>query len=135
MKADAMAEYDLKSSHLCCIYYLRDGIARTAAQLARLADEDKANISRALGELEKRGLIIRERSEKGRLKRTVVLTGEGKEVAEFLEERIESTLIAVSDRIPEGEREIMYRTLATIDGRLRALSESPIEYKESFKRK
>lgn len=123
MKAEAMAEYDLKSSHLGCIYYLGVGAARTAAQLARLADEDKANISRALGELEKQGLITRERSEKGRLKRTVALTAEGREVADFLSEHVENILTIVGEGITDEEREIMYRTLGKIDEKLRALCE------------
>lgn len=124
MKTEAMAEYDLKSSHLSCIYYLMVGKARTAAQLTKLGDEDKANVSRTLGELEKRGLITRELGSGGRPKRTITLTEEGAEIGEFLREHIENILEIVSDDIDEAEREAMYSALTQIDKRLRMLYEA-----------
>ncbi len=124
MKTEAMAEYDLKSSHLSCIYYLKAGVARTAAQLARLSEEDKANVSRTLGELEKRGLITRELGSRGRPKRTITLTDEGDEIGDFLVKHIENIFATVSDGIEDHEREAMYHALTIIDKRLRTLSKA-----------
>lgn len=124
MKTEAMAKYDLKSSHLSCIYYLKAGVARTAAQLARLSEEDKANISRTLKELEARGFITRELGASGRPKRTITLTSEGGEVGEFLVRHIENIIEIVSGDIPSCEREVMYQALSSIDERLRSLCEA-----------
>lgn len=124
MKTEAMAKYDLKSSHLSCMYYLTAGKARTAAQLAKLSEEDKANVSRTLGELEKRGLITREIGSQGRPKRTITLTVEGAKIGEFLREHIENIFQIVSEDIDEAERDAMYRSLTRIDKRLRMLSEA-----------
>ena len=124
IKTEAMAEYELKSSHLACIYYLKVGVARTAAQLAKLSEEDKANVSRTLGELEKRGLITRELGSRGRPKRTITLTNEGDEIGEFLVEHIENIFTIVSDGIDAREREAMYHALTVIDDKLRTLSET-----------
>ena len=48
MKSELMSEFDLKSSHVSCLYYLHHGMAKSSAELCRVCDEDKANISRAV---------------------------------------------------------------------------------------
>ena len=58
IKTEEMEEFDLKSHHVSCIYYLymQDGL--TARELCDLCEEDKANISRALDFLEKQGYTV-----------------------------------------------------------------------------
>ena len=48
-----MAEYNLKSSHISCLYYLYMENGLTATDLCERCEEDKATISRALDYLEK----------------------------------------------------------------------------------
>jgi len=118
IKSEAMAEFDLKSSHVTCIYFLHRGFARTASDLCEVCEEDKANISRALKELEERGLITRELTAKGRPKRNITLTKEGHAIGDFLSKRVANILEIVGEGVDEGERDIMYRILSLIDKRL-----------------
>ncbi len=117
-----MEEYKLRAVHVMCIYYLsesEDGL--TATELARLTLEDKAAISRALGTLRERGYITYD-SKKYNSK--VQLTDEGKNVAEFINERAENYVDAAGGTLSESDREAMYRSLATIIARLEAYYES-----------
>ena len=48
MKAEQMAQFQLKGPHVSCLYYLSEAGALTAAQLCERCEEDKAAISRYL---------------------------------------------------------------------------------------
>ena len=54
IKADEMADFELKGPHVSCLYYLSQRDGMTAAELCERCDEDKAAISRSLDDLEKR---------------------------------------------------------------------------------
>ena len=71
-----MAQWNLRSSHISCLYYLFVSDVKTATDIVEKCDEDKATISRSLEYLEKEGYLIRngkrynsiiELSEKGRM--------------------------------------------------------------------
>lgn len=53
IKADEMADFELKGPHVSCLYYLSQQDGMTAAELCERCDEDKAAISRSLDDLEK----------------------------------------------------------------------------------
>ena len=55
IKNQEMAEYNLRSAHISCLYYLYLSEGLTATELCELCEEDKATISRAVDYLEKRG--------------------------------------------------------------------------------
>ena len=57
IKADEMADFELKGPHVSCLYYLSQRDGMTAAELCERCDEDKAAISRSLDDLEKNGYI------------------------------------------------------------------------------
>lgn len=57
IKADEMADFELKGPHVSCLYYLSQQDGMTAAELCERCDEDKAAISRSLDDLEKNGYI------------------------------------------------------------------------------
>lgn len=48
IKADEMADFELKGPHVSCLYYLSQRDGMTAAELCERCDEDKAAISRSL---------------------------------------------------------------------------------------
>ena len=52
IKNQEMAEYDLRSAHISCLYYLYANPGLTATDLCERCEEDKATISRALEYLE-----------------------------------------------------------------------------------
>ncbi|MBR6651121.1 MAG: MarR family transcriptional regulator, partial [Clostridia bacterium] len=56
LKTAEMAEYQLKSSHVSCLYYLYKE-EMTAKDLCDICNEDKANISRAVKYLEENGFL------------------------------------------------------------------------------
>ena len=60
IKNQEMAEYNLRSSHISCLYYLYLSKELTATELCDRCEEDKATISRSLDYLEKNGYIRRD---------------------------------------------------------------------------
>ena len=131
IKADAVAEYGLKSPHVTCIYYLHKQPALTAAELCELCDEDKAAISRSLLYLEENGFLIREvpaptRRTKGGAKHyraALYLTDKGEEVARYIAERIDTVLDQVSLGVNDHDRATLYRVLEQIDRNLLQMCE------------
>ena len=121
MKSELMSEFDLKSSHVSCLYYLHHGMAKSSAELCRVCDEDKANISRAVKELEERGMIVRQRDSRGRRSGRLAITDDGREIAIFITEQIENILAVLDDAATDEERRIMYKALSGISTRLCAL--------------
>ena len=55
IKNQEMADYDLRSVHISCLYYLHLQEGLCAAELCEKCDEDKATISRCLDYLEQKG--------------------------------------------------------------------------------
>ena len=53
IKNNEMAEYNLRSAHISCLYYLYSGKYVTATELCEKCEEDKAGISRGIDYLEK----------------------------------------------------------------------------------
>ena len=66
LKTMEMAGYDLRSSHVSCLYYLYKMKSLTAKELCDICAEDKAHISRAGKYLEENGYL---RCESTRVKR------------------------------------------------------------------
>ena len=120
IKAEEMEEFDLKSHHVSCIYYLymQDGL--TARELCDLCEEDKANISRALEYLEKQGYISRDAAHK-RYRSPLSLTEKGREIGRRLADKIDKMLTAASEGLDEQDREIMYRSLEIISRNLQGI--------------
>ena len=55
IKNQEMAEYNLRSAHVSCLYYIYTLKYATATDLCERCEEDKATISRALDHLETNG--------------------------------------------------------------------------------
>lgn len=121
MKSEFMSEFNLKSSHVSCIYYIHHGLARSASELCRVCDEDKANISRAIKELEERGMISRVRDSRGRRSGRLAITDDGREVAIFITEQIDNIFAILDDAVTEEERAVMYKALSNISSGLSAI--------------
>ena len=80
IKADEMADFELKGPHVSCLYYLSQRDGMTAAELCERCDEDKAAISRSLDDLEKNGYITCASGAGKRYKSPLRLTERGKAV-------------------------------------------------------
>ena len=80
IKHKKMAKYGLGSTHTTCLrrlYTAENGLTRT--QLASQCDLDKAQITRIIADLSKKGCIVEESKGSGYRKR-IFLTDEGREI-------------------------------------------------------
>ena len=115
IKADEMADFELKGPHVSCLYYLSQQDGMTAAELC---DEDKAAISRSLDDLEKNGYITCASGAGKRYKSPLRLTERGKAVGRAIGEKITRIVEAASEGLSEAERQTMYRALALVSENL-----------------
>ncbi len=114
IKNQQMTEYNLRSAHVSCLYYIYSLEKATATDLCERCEEDKATISRALDFLETNGYIIRAAEHAKRYKSPIILTEKGKEVGEKIADKICVVLDAISDGLTEEERVAFYRSLSIV---------------------
>lgn len=122
IKIQEMADYNLRSSHVSCLYYLYINQGLTATGLCERCEEDKATISRALDYLEKNGYITCETQGAKRYKSPLFLSDKGREVGRLIADRIDAVLNAISDGLSEDERAAFYRSLSIISDSLESVS-------------
>ena len=122
IKNQEMEEYNLRSSHVSCLYYLYTSNGMTATELCEHCEEDKATISRALDYLETNGYITCETQNTKRYKSPLFLTEKGQMVGEKIADKVNGVLDAISDGMTEEERVAFYRSLSIISERLDAIS-------------
>ena len=122
IKNQEMAEYNLRSAHVSCLYYIYTLNSATATDLCERCEEDKATISRALDYLDTNGYITREVESAKRYKSPLLLTDKGKEVGKKIADKISGVLDKISAGLTEEERVAFYRSLAIISDSLDAVS-------------
>ena len=118
LKTAVMSEFDLKSTHVYCIYYLHKFGSLTAKELCDMCAEDKASVSRSIKYLEKRGYIEFRPDANKRYRVPLQLTEEGRRVGERISRNIGAILDFVGSDIPEEDRKIMYESLKLISFKL-----------------
>ena len=122
IKNQEMSDYDLRISHISCLYYLYSSNGLTATELCERCEEDKATISRSLGYLERGGYLTCESKSEKRYKSPLVLTEKGKSAGKKIVDKIDSVLGEISTALTEDERGAFYRSLSIISDRLEAIS-------------
>ncbi len=127
IKTEEMAEFDLKSSHVSCLYYIYKEKSMTARDLCEICGEDKANISRAIKYLEQNGYLVCESTAQKRYLSPISLTEKGTAIGRQLVLRVDGMLERASLGIGEEERAVMYRSLYAINENLNKICD---EYKE-----
>ncbi len=132
IKTEEMATFNLKSSHLSCLYYLYKKDTLTAKELCDYCDEDKANISRSVKYLEENGYLSCYSKTQKRYQCPLRLTERGIEVGKRITERINSVMEAASFGLSEEERMAMYHSLSVIFENLQKLCDRYDEKKSSF---
>ena len=118
IKSEEMEKFNLKGTHLSCLYYLYKEDALTAKELCEICEEDKANVSRTIDYLETNGYLIRQNEDNKKYKSHLALTEMGRSVASKIAEKIDRILDEAGAGIHEAEREIMYRSLFQISSNL-----------------
>ena len=123
IKNREIAEHDLRSAHISCLYYLYTGEHMTATDLCEKCEEDKATISRAVDYLETNGYIVCESKSAKRYKSELLLTEKGKLVGGQISDKIDGVLSRISVGISSEERKAFYRCLQIISENLAAVFE------------
>lgn len=118
IKTEEMAEYNLKSPHVSCLYYLYKYGNMTATELCEICDEDKAAISRSIVQLENEGYVDYPDGSKKRYRANMQLTEKGRVIAESLANKIDTVLDEAGQGLTEEDRVIFYRSLALISNNL-----------------
>ena len=124
ISADEMAKYGLKGPYaiyLLTMHRYSEGI--TATQLCELCDKDKAAVSRALAELERRALVTREAVNDTAYRALVKLTEEGKSAARYVCDKVRSAVELAGKGLNEQDRLAFYVNLRRIADNLRKISE------------
>lgn len=125
IKSREMEAYGLKSTHVMCLYQLKqhpEGL--TATELVRLCGEDKAAISRSLSKIEENGLITFTDVEGRKRYRTIItLTEEGSKVCDQINQKIDELLQLYSKGITDEERAIFYRVFSVIANNLQTVNQ------------
>ena len=123
IKKQRMAEHDLSSAHVSCLYFLYLSENLTATDLCERCEEDKATISRAVDFLETNGFLTCNTKSAKRYKSPLILTEKGKNVGKEITDKIDLVLKDVSDCLTEEERIAFYRYLTTISDHLERISD------------
>ena len=121
IEREEMEKYGLKGSfaqYLVILVQYPDGIP--AARLTELSGNDKAAVSRAVSEMEERGLIRRNGDKTYRA--PLSLTEEGCRAADFVCHRAEEAVMLAGGGLSDEKRTVFYEALGEIAGRLHAVS-------------
>ena len=121
IKTEEVLEYDLKSPHVACLYYIKRAEKLTAKELCDLSGEDKGAISRSIDYLENKGLVVHDVVEGKRYKTPYILTEKGKCVASQLCKKINEALAKAGEGLNDEDRAIMYRSLEIIHNNLKEI--------------
>lgn len=121
IKTEEMDEFNLKSHHVSCLYYLFKCNSLTAKELCDICAEDKAALSRSIEDLEKSGYIECDSNLKKRYRSSLKLTTKGIKVAESIAQKIDNILEKASVGLSEENRTILYDSLMLINNNLEKL--------------
>jgi len=128
IKTEEMAEFDLKSPHVSCLYYLYKEGDLTAKELCEICDEDKAAISRSIVYLERFGYITCLTDAQKRYKSPLMLTEKGLEAGKRIADKIDGIINKAGEGLSDEDRVIFYRSLGIISDNLREICK---DYREN----
>ncbi len=120
ISADVMNEYGMKgpySVYFTTMYRCPEGI--TATKLCELCSRDKADASRAVSLMEKKGLVTKEGANYRAL---IKLTEEGKKIAKDIISRAEAAVEYGGKGLTDEQRDKFYEALEIVCSNLEELS-------------
>lgn len=91
------------------------GEGATQKQLAEALGIELPSLTRTLAQLESQGLVTRRVPAGDRRVREVVFTAEGRRVLEALDARADEARTLLLEGVPDGEREVLHRTLQRVE--------------------
>lgn len=123
LASDEMEKYGLKGPYavyFTTMYRYPDGI--TAVKLAEICSKDKADVSRAVSLLEKKGLITKSSANRNNYRAPLSLTEMGKKIAEIINEKAKIAVEGGGKGLSVCERETLYKALDLICSNLQELT-------------
>lgn len=127
LERDEMIKYGHKGSfaqYLVAIGRFPSGV--TSVQLCEICNKDKAAVSRAVSEMEEKGLICRDASRHTFYRAPLKLTEEGKKAMEFISKRAQTAVESAGKELSDSDRKVLYSTLDTISAKLHTLTKEGI---------
>jgi DNA-binding MarR family transcriptional regulator len=125
-RAEALfADQELTFSHWVSLMALREGLATTAAELARHMNHDTGATTRLVDQLEERGLVTRTRSSTDRRVVRLALTPEGRGVAKSLTPRVLDYWNGILDDFSHAEVASLISLLTRLGDRIEAEAAAP----------
>ena len=123
LAAEEMTKYDLNSAHafyLTTLIQYPEGV--TAVKLSELCCKNKADVSRMISILEKKGLVRKEAVGGNLYCAKLLLTAEGRQAAEHVQGRAALAVELAGSGMTDTDRATFYRCLEMITTNLQALS-------------
>lgn len=130
LAAEVMAKYELSSPHavyLTTLDNFPDGI--TAAKLGQLCCKNKADVSRTIAALVRKGLVRKETIGRNFYRAKLLLTDEGKRAAQYAQERAALAVELAGSGMSDQESGVFYRCLDLITNNLQTLSKKGLPEK------
>ncbi len=126
---EVMEQYGLRGINAVYLVVLRrheEGI--TAARLGEYCSRDKADVSRAVAILEKKGLVVKDA---GRYRAKLQLTAQGQALADRIRALAQRAVEQAGRDVSDESRAAMYAALESIGHRLQDLTIQALPEKES----
>ena len=122
--ADEMAKYGLKGPYVVYLVTMnRHTEGLTAMQLSEICGRNKADVSRAMNDMESKGLVTKDMYQGGVYRARIILTDAGKEAAENVSKLASKAVEFGGKGITDEKRAVFYDILGLISDNLKELSE------------
>lgn len=132
LTTDEMEKYGLKGTHsVYLLTMLRYPEGITAPQICELCGKDKADVSRMMSIMEKKGLVTKEGIYQNLYRGVFKLTEEGRKAAEHVSKRASLAVEIAGKDLSHEKRTIFYEALESIAGNLRSLCKEGMPSNES----
>ena len=120
---DEMKPYGLKGPYAFYITTLYRSGGITATRLSELCGRDKADVSRAITELERKGIVAKNNAYRATLR----LTPDGEILAQAIHQKIMAAVTYAGKDLSEGDRTVFYNVLQSLVNNLQELSQNGLE--------
>ncbi len=126
IERDEMAKYGLKGAaaqYLLAMSRHPEGI--TAAALCEVCDRDKAAVSRILGEMEAKGLVVRVDGDSA-YRALLTLTPAGQQASDYVNQKASLAVELAGKDVTDEDRAVLYATLGKIFNNIKTISRKGI---------
>lgn len=123
IERDEMVKYGLKGAYaqyLVAMHRYPEGI--TAAELCEICGKDKAAVSRALSEMESKGLLIRQGNHDNQYRAKLFLTVAGKNAADYVCRKAIAAVEIAGQGLNDETRTLLYRSLRDIAAQIQIIA-------------